>query len=426
VPTADLVLAHAEVVTADDGAPGPARGPEAGRALGVLADGAVAIRAGKVVAVGPSAEVRKRFPRARRTSLEGKTLLPGLVDAHTHPVVARMREEEFALRCRGASYEEILAHGGGILASARALRETSEADLVAGLLGRLDGMLLHGTTAAEAKSGYGLTTESEITSLRAIQAAARRHPVTLVPTFLGAHALPEEYARDRAAYVREVTEKMIPAVARRRLARFCDVFVEEGAFTLDEGRTVLRAGRSFGLVPKVHADEFRDGGGAALAAEVGAVSAEHLGATGPAGIAALAAAGVVAVLLPATSLFLGLERRPDARAMIAAGVPVALATDWNPGSSPTENLGLVASLACTTLKMTPEEALLGITRNAAGACGLDGAHGRIAVGRRADLVVLDAPSYTFLPYRMGTNLVRTVYVGGRVVVDRGRVVRRRA
>jgi imidazolonepropionase len=340
------------------------------------------------------------------------------VDAHTHPVFARMREEEFALRCRGASYEEILAKGGGILASAAALRETPEADLVAGLRARMDSMLAHGTVLAEAKSGYGLSTESELKSLRAIAAAQRGHAVSLVPTFLGAHAVPQDI--DRRRYVDDVADEMVPLVARRRLARFCDVFVEEGAFTLAEGRRVLEAGKRHGLVPKVHADEFRDGGGAALAAEVGAISAEHLGGTGRAGIQALARAGVVAVLLPGTCLFLRLPRLPDARAMIDADVAVAVATDFNPGSSPTENLSLAASLACSMLRMTPEEAIVAITRNAAAACGEDARYGRIASGRPAHLVVLDAPSYLFLPYRMGTNLVESVYVAGRLAWRRSR------
>jgi imidazolonepropionase len=418
-----LLLGAAEVVTVDDGRPGPKAGERAMNDLGVVEGGAIAVHRGKVVAVGPEDEVLRRFRGKKRLACRGRTVLPGLVDCHTHPVFARMREAEFALRCRGASYEEILAKGGGIHASARALRETTEDALVQGLLGRLDRMLLHGTTAIEAKSGYGLTPESEIASLEAIRAAARRHPVTVAPTFLGAHALPPEHAHDRDGYVRLVTETMIPEVARRRLARFCDVFVEEGAFTAEEGRRVLEAGQAHGLGLKVHADEFRDGGGARLAAEVGAVSAEHLGATGPEGIRALAAAGVIPVLLPATCLFLGIGR-PDARTMVRAGCAVALATDFNPGSSPTENLWLVAALGTADLGLTPEEAIVAITRNAAAAAGLDDRHGRIAPGRPANLLVVDAPSYTHVPYRLGTNLTHQVLVDGEVVVERGRIRRR--
>jgi imidazolonepropionase len=345
------------------------------------------------------------------------------VDAHTHPVFARMRADEFARRCRGESYERILAAGGGILASAKALQKMSVAALAQDVRARLDRMLLHGTTTVEAKSGYGLTTASEVASLVALRQAARGHPVRVVPTFLGAHALPAEHRARRKAYVDEVIERMLPEVARRGLARFCDVFVERGAFTVPEGRRILRAARALGLGAKVHADELRDGGGARLAAEVGATSAEHLGFTRGPGIRALARAGVVPVLLPTTSLFLGLAARPDARAMIAAGCAVALASDFNPGSSPTENLGLVAALGCTTLGLTPEEALVAITRNAAAAIGEEARAGRIAAGRPADLVVLDAPACVYLPYRLGTNLVHTVIADGRIVVENARPAR---
>lgn len=415
----DLLLAHASQVVTLDGGEGPKAGPEAMNDLGVVEGGSVAIHRGRVVEVGPSQELARRYRATRTLACRGRTLLPGFVDAHTHPVFASLREDEFARRCRGATYEQILAAGGGIHASARRLRETPRDELVRGVVGRLDRMLLHGTTVAEAKSGYGLTTASEIKSLEALRRAARGHPVRVVPTFLGAHALPPEHRGDREAYVREVVEEMIPRVARRRLAVFCDVFVEQGAFTVEEARRILAAGRRHGLAPKIHADQFRDGGGARLAAEVRATSAEHLEATGPEGIRLLAAAGVVPVLLPASCLFLGLER-PRARALIDAGCAVALATDFNPGSSPTENLALVAALGCVELGMTPEETIAAITRNAAAALGLEGEAGRLAKGRRADLVVLDAPSYLHLPYRLGTNLVRTVIVGGRIVVDRGR------
>jgi imidazolonepropionase len=424
VTRCDLLLeGAAQVVTLDDGRPGAKRGRAAMNDLGVVEDGAVAVRGGRVVAVGPTDELARTPAPRVRLDAEGRTVLPGFVDAHTHPVFARWREAEFALRCRGASYAEILAAGGGILASAGALQGVPTTALALAVRKRLDRMLLHGTTTVEAKSGYGLTTASELASLEALKLAGRGHPVTVVPTFLGAHALPAEFARRRRAYVDEVVDVMLPRVARRRLARFCDVFVEEGAFTLAEGRRILTAARRLGLGLKIHADEFGDSGGARLAATLQATSAEHLGGTGPAGIRALARAGTVPVLLPGTSLFLGLPKKPDARAMIAAGCPVALASDFNPGSSPTENLALVAALGCTTLGLTPEEAVVAITRNAAAAVGEESRAGRIAPGRRADLVLLDAPSYLHLPYRMGTNLVDRVLVAGRPVVQHGRRVR---
>jgi imidazolonepropionase len=422
VRTVDLLLYGAsEVVTVDRRGAGPLRGARAMSDLGVVPEGAVAVHQGRVVAVGPTNEIIRSYRGFRRIACRGRTVLPGLVDAHTHPAFAAFRDDEFARRCRGATYEEILAAGGGIHASAARLGETPLPRLARSVRRRLDAMLLHGTTGIEAKSGYGLTTASEIKSLRAIARAGNGHPVEIARTFLGAHALPTAYAGDRAGYVREVVEQMIPRVAKQRLARFCDVFVEKGAFTVGEARRILTAGKRRGLKPKVHADQFRDGGGARLAAEMKAVSAEHLECTRPAGIRALAKAKVIPVLLPGTVLFLDLPR-PDARAMIEAGCAVALATDFNPGSSPTENLHLVASLGCTLLGMTPEEVVAAVTRNAAHAAGLQDHQGRIAPGRRANLLILDAPSYVSLAYRMGTNLTWTLISRGTIVVRGGRRV----
>ncbi len=417
-----LVLNASQVVTVASGPPGPARGRAAMNDLGVVEEASVAVHRGRVVAVGPTNVVTQSYRSENRIFADGCAVLPGFVDAHTHPVFARWREEEFARRCRGETYEQILAAGGGILASADALRAAPEDDLVASLRATFDAMLLHGTTVVEAKSGYGLSPEAEVKSLRALRRAGRGWPITVIPTFLGAHAVPREHAEHRARYVRMLTETMIPRVASDGLAEFCDVFCEDGAFTPREAEAILRAGMKHGLKPKIHADEMSDGGGALLAAKVKAVSAEHLGSTRGKGIEAMARAGVVPVLLPSTSLFLGLASKPDARAMIEAGCPVALATDFNPGSSPTWNLALVAALACATLRMTPEEAITAITRNAAAAVSRVDRAGQIAPGRRADLVLLSEPSYLHLPYRLGTNLVRTVIRAGRVVVRDGRRV----
>lgn len=416
-----LVLDAAQVVTVASGPRGPAIGRAAMNDLGVVEDASVAVHAGKVVAIGPTNEIMRTYRSTRRVHAHGRVVLPGFVDAHTHPCFAKWRDDEFARRCRGESYEEILAAGGGILASAKALQMTPEEDLVEHLKRVYEHALLHGTTTIEAKSGYGLTPDSERKSLKAIRRAAKAVPLDVVPTFLGAHAIPEEYGLRRQEFVRLVTRTMIPRIASERLAVFCDVFCEEGVFTPAETETILRAGKRAGLRPKVHADEMKDTGGAALAARVGATSAEHLGAANPAGIRAMAAAGVVAVLLPTTSVFLRLPKKPDARGMIEAGCPVALATDFNPGSSPTANLALSAALGCSMLSMTPEEAITAITRNAAAAVGLPDWAGQIAVGRPADLVLLDAPSYVHLPYRMGTNLVHTVIRHGKVVVSGGRL-----
>lgn len=409
-----LLLGASEVVTVDDGTPGPATGAAANH-LGIVPDGAVAIRAGRIVAIGPSSELRAAFRPTKRVHLKGRAVLPGFVECHTHPVFARWREEEFALRTQGATYEAILAAGGGIHASAEALGQADDDDLVAGVRQRLDDLLDHGVVAAEGKSGYGLSLERELTSLDVLRRAARDHPVHLERTFLGAHVVPRSHADRRADYVRLIVDEMLPRIAKRRLARFCDVFVERGAFTVAEARTIFEAGKRHGLVPKVHADQFRDGGGALLAAEVGAISAEHVDATGPQGRKALAAAGVIAVLLPTASVFTGLVHKPDARALLDAGVPVALSTDLNPGSSPTANIALAAGLGCALLGMTPAETITAITRNAACAIGQDGRFGRLVVDRPADLVVLDAPSHVHLPYRLGQNLVHHVYVRGERV-----------
>jgi len=418
--SADLLLLGAgQIVTVDGGRAIAKRGAKEMNDLRVVEDGAIAVRRGKVVDIGTTNHITSSWRGLERIHCRGRTILPGFVDAHTHPVFARSREDEFAMRCRGADYEEILAAGGGIHASARALRTCNQDDLADGVRERLDRMLLHGTVAIEAKSGYGLTTESEMKSLRALRHAGARHPLTVVRTFLGAHVVPEEYKGRREAYVKLVIEEMIPRIAKQRLATFCDVFVERGAFSVGEARAILLAGRRAGLRPKVHADQFRDRGGARLAAAVGAISVEHVDATRRPGMRALAAAGVIPVLLPAASLFTGLKHVPDARALIEEGCAVALATDFNPGTSPTENLQLVAALGCTLLGMTPEEVVTAITRNAAAATGLGATHGRIAVGRPAHLVILDAPTYEHLPYRLGTNLAWTVVVGGRVLVRDG-------
>ncbi|MDF1702593.1 MAG: imidazolonepropionase [Planctomycetota bacterium] len=416
-----LILGATQVVTVDGGRATTKRGAREMNDLRVIEDGAIAVKRGRVAAVGTTNEILQGWHGMQRLHCRGRAVLPGFVDAHTHPVFAKPRDDEFAMRCRGEDYEAILAAGGGIHASARALRTRRVSELARDVAERLDSMLRHGTVAVEAKSGYGLTLASEMASLRAIRRAAARHPITAVRTFLGAHVVPQEYAGRRKAYIDLVIHEMLPRVAKQKLATFCDVFVEKGAFSVAEARKILRAGKRLGLRPKVHADQFRDSGGARLAAELKAISVEHVDATGPAGMRALAKARVVPVLLPSASLFTHLKHVPNARALIEAGCAVALATDFNPGTSPTENLQLVASLGCTLLGMTPEEVITAITRNAAAACGLGDTHGRIAVGRPAHLVIIDAPSYVHIPYRMGTNLVHQVLVNGRVVVDGGRL-----
>ena len=350
-------------------------------------------------------------PGARALDAGGRLVTPGLVDAHTHLIFGGWRQDELALKLRGVPYLDILAQGGGILSTVRATRSASQEELEAKARLALDEMLSLGTTTCEAKSGYGLETETELRQLRAIRALDRTHPVDLAATFLGAHALPEAYKGDRAAYVRLLCQEMIPAAAAEGLADFCDVFCETGVFTAEESRTILEAGMQYGLRPKIHADEIDAVGGSRLAGEMGAVSAEHLIVCPPEGIAALAAGGTVACLLPATSFYLGADYAP-ARAMVDAGVPVALATDFNPGSCPCLNMQLVMGLGCLKYRLTPEEVLTAATLNGAAAMGLADRTGSVEPGKWGDLVVWEAGDLNYVTYRLGSNLAHTVIKKG--------------
>jgi imidazolonepropionase len=385
-------------------------------------DAEVVCRDGRIAFVGSAEERRRRFgelPDAERLDGQEGTLIPGFVDPHTHLPWAGSREEEFAARLAGKTYQEIASAGGGILSTVAATRRASEEDLVANVLRRMDQMLAWGTTTAEAKSGYGLNQEDELKQLRAIRQASAGHPVDLVPTLLAAHEVPPEYERKSGPYRRRwvdlICDEIVPATAEAGLARFCDVFCEEGVFSADESRRVLAAGVRHGLAPRLHADEFVDSGGAALAAELGALSADHLMAVSPAGVEALAGSGVTAVLLPGTSFFLMKQRYAPARQLVQAGVPVALATDCNPGSSYTESMPMVVVLAVFQLGLTIEESLTAATLNSACCLGLGREIGSVEVGKRADLVLLQAPNLLHLVYHYGINPVAAVVKGGRVV-----------
>ncbi|MEO8196785.1 MAG: imidazolonepropionase [Thermoanaerobaculia bacterium] len=353
--------------------------------------------------------------------LDGRrgTAVPGFVDGHTHLPWAGSREDEFVQRLAGRSYQEIAAAGGGILSTVRATRAVDGPTLVELALGRLRWMLSCGTTTAEAKSGYGLTLGDELKQLEAIRAAAALQPVELVPTLLAAHEVPAEYRDRREAYLDLVCDEIVPAAAERGLARFCDVFCEKGVFSAAESRRVLEAGRRHGLLPRLHADEFADSGGAQLAADLGALSADHLMAVSPAGVDALAAAGVTALLLPGTSFFLAKRIYAPARRLIAAGVPVALGTDCNPGSSYTESLPTIAQLAVFELGMSVAEALTAVTLNPACSLGLGAEIGSLEAGKRADVVLLDAPNLLHFAYHYGVNPVRSVVKAGREVYRAG-------
>jgi imidazolonepropionase len=415
----DLLIHNLAEVATPEGSV-PLRGAEQ-RRVRRIAGAEVVCREGRIVFVGSPGERRRQLGElagAERLDGRGGTLIPGFVDPHTHLPWAGSREEEFAARLAGKTYQEIAAAGGGILSTVAATRRASEEDLVANVLKRMDQMLAWGTTTAEAKSGYGLNQDDELKQLRAIRQASGRHPVDLVPTLLAAHEVPPEYRResgeDRRRWVDRICDEIVPATAEAGLARFCDVFCEEGVFSAEESRRVLEAGVRHGLAPRLHADEFVDSGGAALAADLGALSADHLMAVSPAGVEALAGSGVTAVLLPGTSFFLKHHYAP-ARRLVEAGVPVALATDCNPGSSFTESMPMVVVLAVFQLGLTLEESLTAATLNSACCLGLGGEIGSIETGKRADLVLLDAPNLLHLVYHYGINPVAAVVKGGRVV-----------
>ena len=378
----------------------------------------VLCRDGEIACIGSREEIERdvgSIETAERIDADGGTLVPGFVDPHTHLPWAGSREGEFAQRLAGKTYMEIAAEGGGILSTVRATRQASEADLTRGVLDRLDLMLEHGTTTAEAKSGYGLTLDDELKQLRAIHHASEEHAVDLVPTLLAAHETPPEYRKQRDRYLDLVCQEIIPAVSESGLARFCDVFCEAGVFTAEESHRVLTAGTENGLAPRLHADEFVDSGGAELAAELGALSADHLTAVSPAGVEAMAAAGVTAVLLPGTSFFLMKHKYAPARRLLDSGVPIALATDCNPGSSFTESVPMIFVLAVYELGLTIEEALTAATLNAACCLGLGERIGSIEVGKQADLVILAAPNLLHLAYHYGINPVSAVIKKGQLV-----------
>ncbi|MDB4950158.1 MAG: hypothetical protein JWM27_2807 [Gemmatimonadetes bacterium] len=410
-PDTLLFVNAAEVATCT----GPVRQTDSADPSAVHQCTAVAVRDGLVVGVGAQADVLARYPDAEQIDCAGGTLTPGLVDSHTHAVFGRFRTEEYALRCQGVPYMEIARRGGGINASVRDLRARNEDELVEMALPRLAEMLALGTTTAEVKSGYGLDTESELKTLRAIRRLMEMQPIDLVPTFLGAHEFPPEHrasAEDRARYVDLLVGEMIPAVAASGLARFCDVFMEPGVFDGPQTERILRAGLDHGLRPKLHADELEGSGAAELAVALGAASADHLGAVSEAGIAALASSSTVATLLPATLFFLGRPRWAPGRALIDAGATVALATDFNPGSSPTPNLAFVMTAACSRMGFSPAEALRAATAGGAAALELADGRGTLRPGAPADLVLWRTASAAEIPYRLAAPICAGVWKAG--------------
>jgi imidazolonepropionase len=395
------------------------------RDVGVIENAWIASHQGRIVYIGPEEGAKAEVKLSREgTRIDGGGLvgLPGFIDSHTHLPFAGSREEEFALRIKGYTYQQLAEAGMGIRTTVRATRQISKNALKALCLKRLDQMLLHGTTTAEAKSGYGLNLEDELKQLEVIREVGQSHPVDLVPTFMGAHEVPEEYRSRKEDYIDLLIHKIIPEVRKKDLARFFDVFCEKGVFSVEEAERLVQAAQAAGFRVKIHADEFAALGGAELAAKFGAASADHLIAITEAGIQALARSTTVATLLPGVSFFLMQEKKAPARRLIDEGAIVALASDFNPGSSMMESMLFVLQLGVFTLKMTIEEALNAVTANPAYALGLQDEVGSLEVGKKMDLVLCEIPSYLFLVYHLGINPIKHVIKNGRLVVKDGRLI----
>ena len=414
-PDADLLFVNASQVVTCAGEPRARRGAEM-RDAGVLTETAVLVREGRVAAVAPWSALRAQAGGAAEIDCAQRVLTPGLVDSHTHAIFGRARFEEQELRATGVGYMEIAKRGGGIHSSVKDLRSRSAEELLGLARRRVQRLASYGTTTLEIKSGYGLTTDDEIKSLRVVDALAKELPMRLVPTFLGAHEIPLEFratAGGRTEYLDRLIHEMLPRVQSERLARFADVFCEPGVYTREETRSILTAARRAGLALKLHADELEPSGGAELAVELGATSADHLAAVSDSGIKALGAGTTVATLLPGTMFFLGKKRQAPARRLVEAGVPVALATDFNPGTSPTPNFPLILTLGVSQLGLTVGEAMIAATVNGAAALGLAESVGQLARGFSADLALWDAEDVRELPYWYGDARCRATWVAGK-------------
>ncbi|MCE5344654.1 MAG: imidazolonepropionase [Bacteroidales bacterium] len=404
---ADLIIRSNCIVTCQEGTP-------------FLIDGYIVVVKDKIQAVGEGEVPAKSIgPGTKLVDARGETVIPGLIDAHTHLIHGGSRENELSLKLKGVSYLEILKRGGGILSTVASTRQTSKEGLKAKARKSLDEMLLHGTTTVEAKSGYGLDLETEIKCLEAARELDKEHPIDIISTYLGAHAIPKEYKGNTRGYMAFMMERVMPFVAQHKLAEFIDVFCEEGVFSTEEARVLMESGRQLGFKVKIHADEMVPLQGAELAADMQAVSADHLLAASEDGLNAMSKAQVTAVLLPGTSFYLMLEKYANARKMIEKGIKVALATDYNPGTCPTENLQSIMTFACFGMKLTPEEIIKGMTINAAYAVDRASEIGSIGSGKQADLVILDAPNWDYVIYHFGINHVDTVIKRGKIVVEHG-------
>lgn len=410
---ADLLIINAnELLTVKNNDKGPKVG-DALKNLGIIDNGAIAVKDGKVIAVGETERI-KNIASKKILDAEGKVVMPGFVDCHTHLVFAGSREDEFAKKIQGKSYLEILKEGGGILSTVKATRKATKDELIRNGRKALDSMLVHGTTTIEAKSGYGLDLKNEIKCLEVINALNREHCMDIVPTFLGAHAVPPEFDGNKEGYVKLVANEMMPEIARRGLAEYCDVFCEKGVFSVDDARKILEKARSFGMKLKLHADELSWNSGAELAAELKVASSDHLDHISNDGIKRMAEERIIGVLLPGVPFHLMTNKYAPARKMIKGGIPIALATDYNPGSCPTESMQMIMALACREMKLSPAEAIVASTINAAYAIDRAGEVGSLEVGKMADMIILDVPNHRRIPYHFGVNTVERVIKNGKL------------
>lgn len=412
----ELLIKNARVVSCKS--KGPKYGGEM-KDAGIIEKGFVAVEDGFILEAGKGDGKDYVFEGTEVIDAGGRVVMPGFVDPHTHIVHYGSRENELLMKLNGVSYLEILNQGGGILSTVRATRGATKEMLVRKMTESLDRMLLWGTTTIEAKSGYGLNFEDEVKCLEVIRDVS--HPVDRIPTYMGAHAIPEEYGRDRKAYISKMLDEVIPYVANHKLCEFIDCFCEKGVFSIEESEEILNCGKRYGLKVKIHADEIESMGGAELAARLKAVSAEHLVAASDEGVALMRKAGVIPVLLPGTSFYLRLGRYARARKMIDEGLPIAIATDYNPGTCPTESLQSIMVFASIGMGLTPSEVINAATINAAYAVDRGSETGSIEKGKKADLVIMNAPNENYIVYHFGINHVDTVIKNGRVVVENGRL-----
>lgn len=386
--------------------------------IGLVENGIIAVQEDKIIYVGQG-ELPENISVDRETKIidaKGKTVTPGLIDSHTHLVHGGSRENELAMKLKGVSYLDILAAGGGIHSTMESTQNANFDELYSKAKKSLDTMLSYGVTTVEAKSGYGIEDfDTELKQMEVAKKLDEEHPVNIISTFMGAHAIPKKYEEDPDEFVDIIINEMLPVVANKNLAQFCDVFCEEGVFTVDQSRRILLAARELGMEAKLHADEIKPLGGAELAAEIDCISAEHLIAASDVGIKSMAEKGVIANLLPGTSFNLQTGKFARARDMIAEGVPVALSTDYNPGSCPTENLQLIMSFASLIMKLTPEEVITGVTINGAAALGLEDSIGSLEVGKKADIAIFDAPNLEYIIYHFGINHTDIVIKDGKIV-----------